>query len=769
VGQLLVPLNATAVVLALIGWGMILAFHGSSSAMVALGLWLAGVMGPGAGWARWIGVAPGKVIMGLVLGQTLALGVIIVLGLLAALLGIPFTTLPLLLLLAIALILSLAVAYELPRIVSDSQGLSSWGLMAIFIVAAALRLPFLGYSEFQGDEVEAVLRASGLAAGQASAIFYHGKAPGEVILTGLVYGLGNTVDELGARLPFALTSVLAVCTAAVLGAELFGRHAGYICGALAAIAGYYVAFARITQYQSLVLAFGTAAVLAAAARSESSRRIWAAGGLLGAGLLCHYDAIFAGVPVLMLGITRLRSGRHRACWFGAAAVSLAIPLLFFVPYSLSPLAEQGVDRVTGRVGDIGLRNNIGDIAAAASLYLSTPFIAAIGALALVGGALGLALARANRFSWLLAWCWLLVPVLGYGFIVRKPGTHAHVALLPLILMAAAALATIIGMPRSAILGGAIALAVTIAAAPVAAHDVALYLNHRPEAVRTNQVQQLPLGRFTLPVPRKERFGFPYQAGWKAVGELFESGVLNGSYDSNENPQVTWWYTRGAWRCTSDPRYYVIAEQVQDEIEPPRRRIASGYAEIASITVYGQVKTRVFEKKSIAGAPIGQIDAEPASGRFDQLLARPWNDPGIWARGPLSPKRMEADVRFGEVARFVGFLIYPENPRPGGVIRLDGYWQAQFEGERYVPVMTIGDDPIIGSSDGPGCDASRSWAEWRAGRPFAQRASIPISERAQPGTYPVNVRLVDTSTGKLVPSTATNTDVVPVGSIVINPS
>jgi hypothetical protein len=182
-----------------------------------------------------------------------------------------------------------------------------------------------------------------------------------------------------------------------------------------------------------------------------------------------------------------------------------------------------------------------------------------------------------------------------------------------------------------------------------------------------------------------------------------------------------------------------------------------------------MKTHVFEKKSVAGAPIGQIDAEPAAERFDQLLARPLNDPGVWARGPVSPDRVEAEVAFGDVARFVGFRVYSENPRPGGVVRLDGYWQAQFEGERYVPVMTLGDDPTIGSSDGPGCDASRSWAEWRTGHPFAQRASIPISAQAQPGSYPINVRLVDTSTGKLVPSTVTNTEVVPVGSIVISPS
>jgi len=97
--------------------------------------------------------------------------------------------------------------------------------------------------------------------------------------------------------------------------------------------------------------------------------------------------------------------------------------------------------------------------------------------------------------------------------------------------------------------------------------------------------------------------------------------------------------------------------------------------------------------------------------------------------------------------------------------LDSYWLALFEGERYLPVITIGEPGIV-SSDGPGCDKSRGWAEWRAGQPFAQRVSIPISDRAEPGTYPINVRLVDSNTGMLVPSRASSSETVFIGDVVI---
>jgi hypothetical protein len=277
--------------------------------------------------------------------------------------------------------------------------------------------------------------------------------------------------------------------------------------------------------------------------------------------------------------------------------------------------------------------------------------------------------------------------------------------------------------------------------------------------------QTPLGWLGLPVPRKERFGFPYQAGWKAVGELFASQRLQGSYDSNENPQITWWYTRGAWRCTADPRYYVIADQVQDEIEPPRRRIATDYAEIASISVAGQARTRIYEHKPITGSPIGQIDVAHVRGSFDRDLSQPMVDPGVWARGVISPLMTEARRDF-PVARFIGYRLFEEEPRPGGVVRVDAYWKPAINGERYIPVLTLGDDPTLGTSDGPGCDKSRSWAEWREGQPFAQRVSLPIASDAQPGRYPLTIRLVDTETGKLVPSRENGAEVLPVGEITV---
>lgn len=774
-GQSFVPSHAAAALIALVGFGMLYLGHGVNAPLVAAGLILAGIMAPGIGWARWISARSGPHAAALVLGQAVALAILLVLGLIAVLVGFPYQPLLLAELVGVSLLLALVAGLRPAATTRKLTALGPLSLAGIGLLALALRLPGLGYSELQGDEVEAVLRAGALAAGQPDALFHHGKAPGEVIMSALVYGLAGTVNELAVRLPFAYAGMLAVLAGAQLGAALFGWRAGVLAGTLAALTGYYIAFARILQYQSLVLLFGTAAVLAALGVSRGSYRgLWASGVLLGAGLASHYDAIFAAIPVGMIAAYALlqdtqRGHSHVDRWVAAAAITLLIPALFFVPYANSPLAGQGVDRVTGRVGEIALRNNLGSIANAASLYLSTPFLVGVGVLAVTGGIIGLIQARGARWPWLLTWCWLLVPLLGYGFVVRKPGTHAHVALLPILLLAAAALAWALGAPRSRVLSGVLALGLGLAAVPLAAHNVAVYHATQPEVVRSNLVPQAPLGWFTLPVPRKERFGFPYQAGWKTIGDLYASGRLSGSYDSNENPQITWWYTRGAWRCTADPRYYIIAEQVQDEIEPPRRRIASDYAEIATVTVQGQVKARVHERRPVRGPLIGTLDAADARAPFDLYLASPMDDPGVWARGPISPLATAVGEEFGDAARLEGYRIFEEDPRPGGVIRLDVFWLPHVEGERYVPIVTVGEEAPIATSDGPGCDKSRSWAEWLPSQPFAQRLSLPIPAEARPGEYPLTARLVDMQTGKLVPSQRSGEETVALGRFTIRPN
>ena len=97
-----------------------------------------------------------------------------------------------------------------------------WGFV-LLALAAALRLPGLGYHEFHADEAVLLRQAGRAVEGQDDALAEHTKGPGEIALTLALYRGVGTVDEGLARLPFGLMSVGSVLATAWLGRRLLGR------------------------------------------------------------------------------------------------------------------------------------------------------------------------------------------------------------------------------------------------------------------------------------------------------------------------------------------------------------------------------------------------------------------------------------------------------------------------------------------------------------------------------------------------------------------
>ena len=60
--------------------------------------------------------------------------------------------------------------------------------------------------------------------------------------------------------------------------------------------------------------------------------------------------------------------------------------------------------------------------------------------------------------------------------------------------------------------------------------------------------------------------FFHRAGWKTIGQKIAGGELAGDYGSNEEPDVTTWYTRGAPRaCDPQPEFYFLADDLIDPV------------------------------------------------------------------------------------------------------------------------------------------------------------------------------------------------------------
>ena len=202
------------------------------------------------------------------------------------------------------------VGRSIPPRTSGPGGITAVALPLVMIVVAGIifRLAWLGYSEFQGDEALAMISAAGALEGHEDALFLRGKGPGEVLLPVALWRLTGTLNEGAARLPFAVAGALLPLVGFLLAASLFdGRRSGLMTGLAAAVFlalnGFMVAFARIVQYQSLVVLMSGLALLCAWQWRRDTRARWlvACGLFLGTGLLAHYDVLLV-VPAVIYAV-----------------------------------------------------------------------------------------------------------------------------------------------------------------------------------------------------------------------------------------------------------------------------------------------------------------------------------------------------------------------------------------------------------------------------------------------------------------------------------
>ncbi|MCC6455240.1 MAG: glycosyltransferase family 39 protein [Caldilineaceae bacterium] len=233
----------------------------------------------------------------------------------------------------------------LPEPPQDRRGLDRWamvGLLSVLIVAALLRLPNLGYSDFQGDEARALLRASEAIQGYPSALVIHKKGPTEILIPLGIYAIQEQITEAQARFPFALAGIVGIFALYLLGWRMFGAVAGWLAAMLLAVDGYFIGFARIVQYQSVVFLMSVLVVLALYRQARADRPLPSylllAGLCMVGGIYAHYETIWVLIPALYLLYVYLRRTSDLKGWLQSAIVPLLVTagllMLFYVPFVL---------------------------------------------------------------------------------------------------------------------------------------------------------------------------------------------------------------------------------------------------------------------------------------------------------------------------------------------------------------------------------------------------------------------------------------------------
>jgi len=759
-------------------------------------LWLL----PGLGWAGWLAGPKGHVgVEELTIGLDLGIGTVGLITLWLHYLPGPLS-LPMLLVAVNGLVILLAFLSPFPPRFKTT----GWKpLLLVIAVAAFFRLLHLGYSEFQGDEGVVVMRAARAILGDGAQLFYHQKGPFEVLLPLATWTLSGTLNEWQARLPFTLAGLVGVAGLYLLGRRLFSRRSSLIAALLLSINGYFVGFGRIVQYQSLVLAATTTALLSLWRLSEGEKRHLIAGAMLLAfGLLAHYDAALALPAFLYLIGRRLRDKR---AW--GLPLLLAVLLFggilasFYLPFIRHPNFVRTAEYLShSRLGPVGtLHNNLLSFLPLATFYNSIYYLASL-ALLLISAALrsfsrwGLlipifcfsgalivlplgppvSLLSGPAFALLLttlllsrktppavrfAWLWFGAPFVFYIFLVAVPRTHVLNFFPGASLLAAWALdRTLEPLPRRLRLAGDAILLVFLAF--LVYYPYLMFVRHTPEVKRAWPAHRPALyPRLTDIVPGDGYFGFPYRAGWKVVGVLIEEGVLEGTYATNEEPEVTDRYIRGMERTyCPGPDWYFIARDVQDEAPFDRAEVEAEYHLWGEVRVEGETKLWLY-RRGRGTEPPRVYHVEDYEADFNA---------GATPENTLPPPPADytpAGYTLGNMIRLLGYRLDTGDSRPGGSIHLVLYWEAlaPVKGQ-YQVFNQLYDSAKRGQKDGtPGCGL-RPTILWEPGQVLRDEYTIPIYSSTPPGEVPLLLGMYRLDSGERLP--VRSSDGIPIGDTIL---
>jgi hypothetical protein len=482
-----------------------------------------------------------------------------------------------------------------------------------------------------------------------------------------------------------------------------------------------------------------------------------------------------------------------ALLFGLMALLTASP--FYLPFALNPQANRIGDYLGQRIG-AELRNNLPDFFHFNTFYSSFYYVGmttilVLGLLVwllhqtywsrwwapflLLGGVLvvifrpdimmaaglnwaflpfvllflGAWVVALLHYSWsgpasyfLALLIWLAIPFLGYNFVVALGLTHIYTIVPAWSLLAAVGWYYCFDH-RPVKLSG-VAISNYLLVGLLIASTIFLwnaFVRHDVEYWQDYPQGNLPL--YWTPYaepPQAGFFGFAHRSGWKAVGQKIVSGELSGDYGSNEEPDVTTWYTRGAPRaCDPQPEFYFLADDLIDPVRLPPDLLDAAYSQIGQVTLPNQKQMRIMQLKPNQ-TTLGNLDEVDLSTAFDQSAT-----PAVFARSARGAVQIEAN--FSHLVKLIGYSVDTRRAYPGGRIPVALFWQALTPIPISYQVFThlAGDSGPLAQADGVPVCWSYPTDRWRPGQIIADQHAVYLSPDLPLGNYPLQIGLYQADT------------------------
>jgi hypothetical protein len=391
-------------------------------------------------------------------------------------------------------------------------------------VSILLRLADLGYSDFQGDEVNALCRFSDFNTPLQFLAYLLGqrKGPVQYLVTCTLSIFDPTFSsELAARFPFAVANLIALLCFFILVYRLFTLQIAIFSSFLFATNGIFISFARIVQYQSFVILGVVAGILGltVALQDEKWRVTGLYMGFLSAamGLLAHFDAAFVLPPMAVLVVHWWRKfhlrpdfARLQRHLIAAAALFTFLVLAFYIEY-VSRLGPFQTEYWEGRL--TGESTNIFRLF---QFYNPGPVLWICLGMVIIG------LTQIRKsIGWQVTLAWLLPPLIFMVVVFKDSRTHAYTYLLPLLIAAAVGIDRSLHWLSRLLPGKKTRLAHTIVLATFlifSSLSFAIFIDHDPEYPwYPKHLPGIELdGGYLVGT-----FGFPYSREWPEIAGWFD--------------------------------------------------------------------------------------------------------------------------------------------------------------------------------------------------------------------------------------------------------
>lgn len=428
-------------------------------------------------------------------------------------------------------------------------------LSLILLGSAALRMVYLGYSHFQGDEIAALYPVG---VPFQDVLLEQLKGPVQLLITGAVRQISGGYGEWETRLPFSLASLLGVYAVYRVARAAFGRRTALLAAALTGSCGLLVAFGRIVQYQAVVMLAVTLAAFFLIRWVQQDRPPLLYSGLVcfALALLAHYDALTflpALLLLLLLGFLRPEQRTRARLRHLILACLLAAVLmgLFYIPFIFRPGFASVVLYLQGRVVGAEGGQTFTRTAQLLALYFPPLYLPGM-ALLTSTGILAAWGKRARPFG-LVIITWFTAPFMFYMLLGGQPRSHVYTYVLPAMILAALgvdAILSAVARPAERVTRAFVWTAI-LASAAITYYMLVDHSIEHPWERKTVMGYELP----NLVNDRAQGvFGFPYRRGMAQVGDLFRTGQLAGTVDSNERDLTLGFYA-GTGRSSPPAVYF----------------------------------------------------------------------------------------------------------------------------------------------------------------------------------------------------------------------